>query len=73
MALHSYLTVKVIQMYKFDSYASPRALFKNRKLYFRLNHVDRLEASLFDHELLILVRATSKNSKSLQNLLSRCA
>lgn len=36
MALHSYLTVKVIQMYKFDSYASPRALFKNRKLYFSL-------------------------------------
>lgn len=34
MALHSYLTVKVIQM--FDSYASPRALFKNRKLYFSL-------------------------------------
>lgn len=36
MALHSYLTVKVIQMYKFDSYASPRALFKNKKLYFSL-------------------------------------
>ena len=36
MALHSYLTVKVIQIYKFDSYASPRALFKNRKLYFSL-------------------------------------
>ena len=46
---------------------------KIRNSIFRLNHVDRLEASLFDHELLILVRATWKNSKSLQNLVSRCA
>lgn len=29
---------------------------KIRNCIFRLNHVDRLEASLFDHELLILVR-----------------
>ena len=64
MALHSYLTVKVIQMYKFDSYASPRALFKNKKLYFSLE--SRRSARGF------LVRPWATNSRPKGRIRRAC-